>query len=80
MRGSVMVVFAEQTAIAGAVLAAFGSMLQMMHIAVDRLLVTSGPPAVLITGRDSAEQCVGDRRRQHLVTADGAVFVEHEPQ
>ena len=50
--GSVVVVFAEQAAVAGAVLAAFGAVVEVVEVAVDGFLVTAGPAAALITRRD----------------------------
>ncbi|TML07276.1 MAG: hypothetical protein E6G39_20025 [Actinobacteria bacterium] len=79
MGGSVVVVFAEQTAVAGAVLAAFGAVMQMMQITMDGLLVAARPATALITRRHRAEQRVGHRGRQQLVAADGAVLVQYEP-
>src|SRR5438552_7776340 len=76
--GSVVVVFAEQTAVTGAVFAAFGAVMQMMQIAVDGLFVAAGPTAALVTRRDRAEQRVGHRGRQQLVATDGAVLIEHQ--
>ena len=76
--GSVVVVFAEQTAVTGAVLAAFGAVMQMMQITMDGLFVAARPTTPLVTRRHRAEQRVGHRGRQQLVATDGAVFVQDE--
>ena len=79
MRGSVMVVFAEQTAVAGAVWSAVFSVMQVMQVAVGWFFVAAGPAAVLITRRHRAEQGVGDGGGHQLVTADRAVLIEEQP-
>ena len=80
MRGSVVVVFAQQTAVAGGVRSAVFSVVEVVDVAVDRFLVAAGPAAVLIARGDGPEQGVGDGGGHHLVAADGAVLVEHQPQ